>query len=148
MPSVAKQGIDLLFHKVDCRGVIPCAADTVGDLGPKGSSLPLIGVAFFLVVVFSGEAVGWSVELLDCLFVDYDLYLFFFFPRTFCFKVLFVFHYLSLGHLLGYLVYLVLSGLVCVNLLFSLGCFVLWVTYLLLFLQAVVLACRTVCFKS
>ena len=134
MPSVTKQGIDLLFHKVDYRGVIPCAADAVGDLGPKGLSLSLIGVSFFLVVLFLGEAVRWSVELLDCLFVDYDLYLFFFFPRTFRFKVLFVFHYLLLGHLLVYLVYLVLSGLVCVSLLFSLGCFVLWGTYLLLFL--------------
>ena len=104
MPSVAKQGIDLLFHKVDHRGVIPCAADAVGDLGPKGSPRSLIGVSFFLVVLFSGEAVRWSVELLDCLFVDYDLYLFFFFPRTFRFKVLFVFHHLSLGCLLGYLV--------------------------------------------
>ena len=148
MPSVAKQGIDLLFHKVGHRGVIPCAANAVGDLGPEGSSLSLIGVSFFLVVLFSGETGRWSVELLDCLVGGYDLYLFFFFPRTFRFKVLFIFHYVSLGHLLGYLVYLVLSGLVCVSLLFSLGCFVLWGTYLLLFLQAVVLACRTVCFES
>ena len=104
MPSVAKQGIDLLFHKVDYRGVIPCAADAVGDLGSKGSSLSLIGVSFFLVVLFLGEAVRWSVELLDCLFGGYDFYLFFFFPRTFRFKVLFVFHHVSLGHLLGFLV--------------------------------------------
>ena len=134
MPSVAKQGIDLLFHKVGHRGVIPCAADAVGDLGPEGSSLSLIGVSFFLVVLFSGETGRWSVELLDCLVGGYDLYLFFFFPRTFCFKVLFVFHHLSLGRLLGYLVYLVLSGLVCVSLLFSWGYIVLWGTYLLPFL--------------
>ena len=142
MPSVAKQGIDLLFCKVIYRGVIPCAADAVCDLGPKGSSLSLIGVSFVLVGLFSGGAVRWSVELLDSPFVGYDLYLFFF-PRKFCFKVLFVFHYFSLGRLLGYLV---LSSLVCVNLLFSLGDLVLSGTYLLLFLSAIVLACRTVCF--
>ena len=104
MPSIAKQGIDLLFHKVCHRGVIPCAADAVGDLGPEGSSLSLIGVSFFLRVLFSGETVSWSVELLDCLFGGYDLYLFFFLSRTFLFKVLVVFHRLSLGLLLGYLV--------------------------------------------
>ena len=104
MPSIAKQGIDLLFHKVGHRGVIPCAADAVGDLGPEGSFLSLIGVSFFLRVLFSGEAVGWSVELLDCLFGGHDLYLFFFLSRTFLFKVLVVFHRLSLGLLLIYLV--------------------------------------------
>ncbi len=104
MPSVAIQGIDLLFHKVGHRGIISCATGAVGDLGPEGSSLSLIGVSFFLRVLFSGETVSWSVELLDCLFGGYDFYLFFFFPRTFRFKVLFVFHYLSLCHLLGYLV--------------------------------------------
>ena len=134
MPSVAKQGIDLLFHKVGHRGVIPCAADAVGDLGPEGSSLSLIGVSFFLVVLFSGETGRWSVELLDCLVGGCNLYLFFFVLRTFRVKVLFVFHHLSLGRLLGYLVDLVLSGLVCVNLLFSWGYIVLWGTYLLLFL--------------
>ena len=134
MPSVSKQGINLLFHKVGHRGVISCATDAVGDLGPEGLSLTLIGVSFFLGVLFSGETVSWSVELLDCFVGGYDLYLFFFFPRTFRFKMLFVFHYLSLGRLLGYLVYLVLSGLVCVNLLFSWGYIVLWGTYLLLFL--------------
>ena len=130
MPSVAKQGIDLLFHKVGHQGVTPCAADAVGDLGPEGSSLSLIGVAFFLVVLLSGESVSWSVELLNSPFVGYNLYLFFF-PRKFRFKMLFVFHYFSLGHLLGYLV---LSGLVFVNLLLSLGYLVLLGTYLLLFL--------------
>ena len=134
MPFVAKQGIDLLFHKVGHRGVIPCAANAVGDLGPEGSSLSLIGVSFFLAVLFSGETGRWSVELLDCLVGGYDLYLFFFVPRTFCFKILFVFHYLLFGRLLGFLVYLVLSGLVCVNLLFWWGYIVLWGTYLLLFL--------------
>ena len=131
MPSIAKQGIDLLFHKVGHRGVISCVTNAVGDLGPGGSVLSLIGVSFFLRVLFSGETVSWSVELLDCLVGGYDLYLFFFFPRTFRFKVLFVFHYFSLGCLLGYLV---LSSLVCVNLLFSLGDLVLLGTYLLLFL--------------
>ena len=137
MPSVAKQGINLLFRKVSYRVVIPYAADAVRDLGPKRSSLSLIRVSFVLVVLFSGGAVRWSVELLDCLFVGYDLYLFFFFPHTFRFKVLFVFHYFSLGLLLGYLV---LSNLVCVNLLFSLGGLVLSGTYMLLFLLAIVLA--------
>ena len=87
MPSVAKQGIDLLFHKVNYRGVKPCAADAVGDLGPEGSFLSLIGVSFFLRVLFSGETVSWSVELLDCLFGGCDLYLFFLFSRTFRFKL-------------------------------------------------------------
>ena len=110
--------------------VMPSVADAVCDLGPKGSSLSLIGVSFVLVVLFSGGAVRWSVELLDSPFVGYDLYLFFF-RRKFCFKVLFVFHYFPLDRLLGYLV---LSSLVCVNLLFLLGDLVLLGTYLLLFL--------------
>ena len=104
MPSIAKQGIDLLFHKVGHRGVILCATDAVGDLGPEGSFLSLIGVSFFLRVLFSGETVRWSVELLDCLFGGHDLYLCFFLSRTFLFKVLVVFHCLSLGLLFGYLV--------------------------------------------
>ena len=129
MPSVAKQGIDLLFRKVSYRVVIPCVADPVRDPGPKGSSLSLIGVSFVLMVLFLEGAVRWSVELLDSPFVGYDLYLFLF-HRKFRFKVLFVFHYFSLGCLLGYLV---LSSLVCVNLLFSLGDLVLSGTYMLLF---------------
>ena len=134
MPSIAKQGIDLLFHKVGHRGVIPCATDAVGDLGPEGSSLFLIGVSFFLGVLFLMGAGRWSVELLDCLVGGCDLYLFFFVLRTFRVKMLFVFHHLSLSRLLGYLVDLVLSGLVCVSLLFLWGYIVLWGTYLLLFL--------------
>ena len=130
MPSVSKQGINLLFHKVSHWVVMPSIADAVCDLDPKGSSLSLLRVSFVLVVLFSGGAMRWSVELLDSPFVGYDLYLFLF-HRKFCFKVLFVFHYFSLGRLLGYLV---LSSLVCVNLLFSLGDLVLLGTYLLLFL--------------
>ena len=110
--------------------VVPSVTDSVRDLGPKGCSLTLIGVSFVLVVLFSGGAMRWSVELLDSTFVGYDLYLFLF-HRKFCFKVLFVFHYFSLGRLLGYLV---LSSLVCVNLLFLLGYLVLARTYLLLLL--------------
>ena len=104
MPSIAKQGIDLLFHKVGHRGVIPCATDAVGDLSPEGSSLSLIGVSFFLRVLFSGNAVSWSLELLDCLFGGHYLYLCCFLSRTFLFKVVVVFHCMSLGLLLGYLV--------------------------------------------
>ena len=104
MPSVAIQGIDLLFHKVCHRGVISCATGAVGDLGPEGSFLSLIGVSFFLRVLFSGETVRWSAELLDCRFGGHILYLCFFFARTFLFKVLVVFHCLSLGLLFGYLV--------------------------------------------
>ena len=103
MPSVAIQGIDLLFHKVGHRGVISCATGAVGDLGPEGSFLSLIGVSFFLRVLFSGETVRWSAELLDCRFGGHSLYLCFV-ARTFLFKVLVVFHRLSLGRLLGYLV--------------------------------------------
>ena len=116
------------------RGVISCATGAVGDLGPEGSFLSLIGVSFFLVVLFSMETGRWSVELLDCLVGGCDLYLFFFVLRTFRVKMLFVFHHLSLGRLLGYLVNLVLSGLVCVSLLFSWGYILLWGTYLLPFL--------------
>ena len=104
MPSIAKQGIDLLFHKVGHRGVISCATGAVGDLGPEESFLSLIGVSFFLRVLFSGETVRWSEELLDCLFGGQYLYLCFFLSRTFLFKVLVVFHCLSLGLLFGYLV--------------------------------------------
>ena len=96
--------------------VMPSVADAVRDLGPKGSSLTLIGVSCVLVVLFSGESVRWSVKCLDSpLFVGDDLYLFLFY-RMFRFKVLFVFPYFPLGRLLGYLV---LSSLVCVNLLLS-----------------------------
>ena len=104
MPSVAKQGIDLLFHKVGHRGVISCTTDAVGDLGPEGLFLSIIGVSFFLRVLLSGETVSWSAELLDCLFGGHSLYLCFFLSRTFLFKVLVVFHCLSLGLLFGYLV--------------------------------------------
>ena len=54
MPSVFKQGINLLFRKVSHWVVMPSVADAVRDLGPKGSSLFLIGVSFVLVVLFSG----------------------------------------------------------------------------------------------
>ena len=74
MPSVAKEGINLLFHKVSHWVIVPSVANSVRDLVPEGCSHTLSGFPFVLAVEFLGGSVMWSMKCFDnLLFVGDNL---------------------------------------------------------------------------